>query len=977
MDNIFINIIYMYIYFYFILYHFYFYFIILMFVRIKKLILSFSIYLIICSCVMNNKWFLFCRRIILQPNFNLCFLSYNTYRIPDIYNNYYNVIKKEKKKKRKNFSFFYKGCYNNCSKAQKLYGENEETTYGYTKYDKKDETYINILERKADEIKNSKNCFNNKIKTNKNEYAHKLQPLDYTTLHLLSIELNTLLSDSIVEHITQADDKTIVLHLTKRDKEYYLYICYDNANPIISLGLKIKKLFNRFIEDDYAQKLNPVIKYSIISNVYMKKRFVKILCIDLILKRKSQEDLDIEDILNNQYGTRKVTLLFDLHNNSCISFLINKSTNEILISPHNYVTEKTIDKSYKEGHKYIFPQNNECKLIPDHYEFFSTFLNLFKSRKEQNFISSLMDIYEGVSYNLLLKFYDYLNIPTHIKFEEMDKGTLLDFFNKAYIKWLRFLNLKEKTDELIFYPHYDYKLNIPSVLNFVKSKKKKNYTIISNIPQGQFNSVKEGHQDDKNEDDDDNDSNIIKRDNNIIKRDNNIIKRDNNIIKRDNNIIKRDNNIIKRDNNIIKRDNNIIKRDNNIIKRDNNIIKRDNNIIKRDNNIIKRDNNNIIHINRSGNDINKIDNNNNIIHINRSDNYNSSDYTNIHDQEEEYNKSNHNITKNNIDTNQIIKDTLKENDKKNIKLSDSDNKHIHFETTIELVYYYYCKYFSVNEFYTTLKYCKDFLKKKLPQYEDMLLQYKNDREICEKAYLLHENINKLTVFNHTISKMTDWLDKKTYDALKIIENELRYNSLEDNRKKFVKKQEEDKKKEETLMKKIINTKPNTIRTPQNIYKGSLLIKINETDLSSPFLIIGKNSKQNEKISTQILMFNDLWFHVHEYPGGHVILRNKKIKDKIITADTNLSDITIDEDIKYAANMAAYFSKARKIEKTLVCFTLGKYVLKDNTLNEGAVEVLKYKLIYGRPNKVASIIKDLNERNKEIEICKKKKKKKKK
>ncbi|SOV20208.1 FbpA domain protein,putative [Plasmodium gaboni] len=177
------------------------------------------------------------------------------------------------------------------------------------------------------------------------------------------------------------------------------------------------------------------------------------------------------------------------------------------------------------------------------------------------------------------------------------------------------------------------------------------------------------------------------------------------------------------------------------------------------------------------------------------------------------------------------------------------------------------------------------------------------------------------------------------------------------------------------MKKIINTQPNTIRTPQNIYKGSLLIKINETDLSSPFLIIGKNSKQNEKISTQILKFNDLWFHVHEYPGGHVILRNKKIKDKIITADTNLADIIIDDDIKYAANMAAYFSKARKMEKTLVCFTLGKYVLKDNTLNEGAVEVLKYKLIYGRPNKVANIIKDLNERNKEIEICKKKKKKK--
>lgn len=121
-----------------------------------------------------------------------------------------------------------------------------------------------------------------------------------------------------------------------------------------------------------------------------------------------------------------------------------------------------------------------------------------------------------------------------------------------------------------------------------------------------------------------------------------------------------------------------------------------------------------------------------------------------------------------------------------------------------------------------------------------------------------------------------------------------------------------------------------------------------------------------------MKFNDLWFHVHQHPGGHVILRNKKINGKIISADLNLSDINIDDDIKYAANVAAYFSKSRKMEKTLVCFTLGKYVYKDNTLNEGAVEVTKYRLVYGRPNKVSSIIKDLNERNKEIEISKKKK-----
>lgn len=335
------------------------------------------------------------------------------------------------------------------------------------------------------------------------------------------------------------------------------------------------------------------------------------------------------------------------------------------------------------------------------------------------------------------------------------------------------------------------------------------------------------------------------------------------------------------------------------------------------------------------------------------------------------------ISKSTLNSNNSDKEIENEKSEKNGKNAHTNNqfvtkKETHFDTVIELVYYYYSEYFSVNQFYTSLQFCKEFIKKKMPQYEEMLKQYKSEREICEKQYLLNEQINTLSVFNYTIAKMNDWVDRKTFDALKLIENELKINPLEDNRKTHIKKLEEKKEKEETIQKKILNVKPNTIKTSQNIYKGSLLIKINESDISSPFLIIGRNSKQNEKISTQILKFNDLWFHVHQHPGGHVILRNKKINGKIISADLNLSDINIDDDIKYAANVAAYFSKSRKMEKTLVCFTLGKYVYKDNTLNEGAVEVTKYRLVYGRPNKVSSIIKDLNERNKEIEISKKKK-----
>ncbi|SBT48741.1 hypothetical protein POVWA2_057790 [Plasmodium ovale wallikeri] len=718
---------------------------------------------------------------------------------------------------------------NGISDSSDRGGGCEETIFRYTEHDRSDGTYTKILEKKAMEIKNSKNCFQTRLKNarSEEEQGFRYQPLDYTTLHLLSIELNVLLQDSIVEHITQADHKTIVLHLSKREKEYYLYICYDNDNPVISLGLKIKKLFNRFIEDDYAQKLNPVLKYAIISSIYMKKSFVKILCIDFILKRKTEEDIDLEDILSNNTNTssRKVTLLFDLYHNSCISFVINKVNNEILISPHNYITEKTIDKSFKEGHVYIFPTNDDCKIIPNHYEFFSSFLNLFKARKEQTLISSMLDLYEGISYNLLLKFFNYLNISSDSRFSEIDKGLLLDFFNHTYIKWVRFLNLKEKNGTFVYAPHFDHSLNVYSVLHFTHTRK--------------------GH----------------------------------------------------------------------------------------------------VQGGVTPSDV-------------------CIDGSRVNDATSDVCISPSDVSTSNASG--IARTCPKETPQGGDKIKET-----HFQTVIELVYYYYGKSLSVNKFYSMLKFCKEFIKKKIPQYEDMLNQYKHDREICEKAYLLHENINTLSVFNHTISKMNDWIDKKTFDALKLIEHELKFNSLEDNRKKYAKRLEEKKQKEEILQKKIFNVQPNTVKTSHNIYKGSLLIKINETDLSSPFLIIGRNSKQNEKISTQILKFNDLWFHVHEHPGGHVILRNKKINGKIITADLTMADLNIDEEIKYAANMAAYFSKARKLEKTLVCFTFGKYILKDNTLKEGAVEVLKYRLVYGRPSKVASIVKDLNERNKEIEFSKKK------
>ncbi|WP_282800709.1 Rqc2 family fibronectin-binding protein [Lactococcus lactis] len=62
------------------------------------------------------------------------------------------------------------------------------------------------------------------------------------------------------------------------------------------------------------------------------------------------------------------------------------------------------------------------------------------------------------------------------------------------------------------------------------------------------------------------------------------------------------------------------------------------------------------------------------------------------------------------------------------------------------------------------------------------------------------------------------------------------------------------------------------------------------------ILVGKNNLQNEQVSFKLSRRGDLWFHVKDIPGSHVL----------ITENANPSD----ETITFAGELAAYFSKAR-------------------------------------------------------------------
>ncbi len=80
------------------------------------------------------------------------------------------------------------------------------------------------------------------------------------------------------------------------------------------------------------------------------------------------------------------------------------------------------------------------------------------------------------------------------------------------------------------------------------------------------------------------------------------------------------------------------------------------------------------------------------------------------------------------------------------------------------------------------------------------------------------------------------------------------------------------------------------------------------------IYIGLNARGNRHVTFKIAAPTDLWFHVHEIPGAHVILRTAG-KDQV----------PADSSLEIAASLAAWFSRAKNSGKIQVDYTEKKNV----------------------------------------------------
>ncbi len=253
------------------------------------------------------------------------------------------------------------------------------------------------------------------------------------------------------------------------------------------------------------------------------------------------------------------------------------------------------------------------------------------------------------------------------------------------------------------------------------------------------------------------------------------------------------------------------------------------------------------------------------------------------------------------------------------------------------------------------------LEKKIEHIKRELFLSKNADEFRKKGELLKINLSQLKKGMKNI-KVIDYYKYPPEEVVIELDPDL---SPQENIEKYFKKYSKYKKGQEKLekiylhltteLKRAKNLKTQ-IQSEENLlwienqlkefglirekeepimYKGKK-VKFHKFVSPDGFLIlVGKSAKDNETI-LKVASPNDYWLHVRDIPGSHVIIKRNGKKEVPFST------------IKYAASIAAYFSKARNDSNVGVDYTLRKYVKPIKGGGSGFVNFREEKTIYVNP-----------------------------
>lgn len=102
------------------------------------------------------------------------------------------------------------------------------------------------------------------------------------------------------------------------------------------------------------------------------------------------------------------------------------------------------------------------------------------------------------------------------------------------------------------------------------------------------------------------------------------------------------------------------------------------------------------------------------------------------------------------------------------------------------------------------------------------------------------------------------------------------------------------------------------------------------------ILVGRNNKQNDEVTIRMSYSTDIWLHTKNIPGSHTLIR------------TNGTGEAPDSTILEAAQLAAYYSKAKNSAQVPVDYTQIRNVKKPNGAKPGFVIYEKNNTVYVTP-----------------------------
>lgn len=255
--------------------------------------------------------------------------------------------------------------------------------------------------------------------------------------------------------------------------------------------------------------------------------------------------------------------------------------------------------------------------------------------------------------------------------------------------------------------------------------------------------------------------------------------------------------------------------------------------------------------------------------------------------------------------------------------------------------------------------------KKLSKQKHELLESKNREKYKIYADLISANIHKIergvdeveleNFYTETMEKIKIPIDRKLSPPLNAQKYYKKYSKLK-NAHFLLLKQIPDTKDEIEYLENVLNsidhcTEPIELDEikeeliKEGYLKGRIKKRKKKETISKPYhylssdgfdIYVGKNNRQNDYLTLKFAHREDLWLHVQNMPGSHVIIKHK---------NNGISDISLEE----AAILAAYYSKGKNSTNVPVDYTERKNVKKPRNAKTGMVIYENFNTIFVTPN----------------------------